>query len=286
MSRAQMHVLPPSGRLKAASPPAGGSAAGERGGAVLPSGRPKAARLSGGGSARCAAGGRRGKRPHGFTLVEVLIALVLLALLMLVLTSALRATGQVEDRVEQRIEAADDYRLASALLGDALGRLSARRHPSGRPDGPVQIPFFQAAPDSLAWIGIMPARFGVGGRHYMRLALERGVGGSQLVLRYAPWNGAPTFDAWGQAEGRVLAAPVSALALRYQDPASGLWSPVWPPPGVAANDLPVSGLPAAVAIELAGPAPAWPPIVVALLPSYSSDPSASGPVAGGGGAGG
>ena len=286
MSRAQMHVLPPSGRLKAASPPAGGSAAGERGGAVLPSGRPKAARLSGGGSARCAAGGRRGKRPHGFTLVEVLIALVLLALLMLVLTSALRATGQVEERVEQRIEAADDYRLASALLGDALGRLSARRHPSGRPDGPVQIPFFQAAPDSLAWIGIMPARFGVGGRHYMRLALERGDGGSQLVLRYAPWNGAPTFDAWGQAEGRVLAAPVSALALRYQDPASGQWSPVWPPPGVAANDLPVSGLPAAVAIELAGPAPAWPPIVVALLPSYSSDPSASGPVSGGGGAGG
>ena len=120
----------------------------------------------------------------------------------------------------------------------------------------------------------------------MRLALERGDGGSQLVLRYAPWNGAPTFDAWGQAEGRVLAAPVSALALRYQDPASGQWSPVWPPPGVAANDLPVSGLPAAVAIELAGPAPAWPPIVVALLPSYSSDPSASGRVSGGGGAGG
>ena len=41
------------------------------------------------------------RRRRGFTLVEVLIALVLLSLLMLVLTSALRSMGQVEERVEQ-----------------------------------------------------------------------------------------------------------------------------------------------------------------------------------------
>ena len=223
---------------------------------------------------------------RGFTLIEVLIALTLLSLLMLALTGAMRAMGQTSERVEQRIEAEDDYRIAQAFLRDILAQASARVSDQMAAGGAQRAVFFAGQPAALAWIGIMPARFGVGGRHYMRLALERGDGGSQLVLRYAPWNGAPTFDAWGQAEGRVLAAPVSALALRYQDPASGQWSPVWPPPGVAANDLPVSGLPAAVAIELAGPAPAWPPIVVALLPSYSSDPSASGPVSGGGGAGG
>ena len=210
---------------------------------------------------------------RGFTLVEVLIALTLLALLMLVLTSALRAMGQVEERVEQRIEATDDYRLATGLLDDALGRVSARRFSSGRPDGPPQIPFFQAAPDSLSWIGIMPARFGLGGRHYLRLALEAGEGGGQLVLRYAPWTGAPGFDAWSQAKGRVLAAPISALALRYQDPASGLWSSTWPPHGMAANDLPLSGLPAAVEIQIEGPAPAWPPLVTAVVPTYGSVPS-------------
>ena len=53
---------------------------------------------------------------QGFTLVEVLIALVLLAMLMLILTSALRTMGQVETCVEQRVEDADDYRLATALL--------------------------------------------------------------------------------------------------------------------------------------------------------------------------
>ena len=213
-------------------------------------------------------------RARGFTLVEVLIAITLLALLMLVLTSALRSMGQVESRVEQRIEAADDYRLTTALLDDALGRVSARRFASGRPDGPPQIPFFQAGPDALAWIGVMPARFGLGGRHYLRLALERGEGGSQLVLRYAPWDGAPGFDAWGQAQGQVLAAPVTAISLSYMDPASGQWSPVWPPPGVAAGDLPITGLPTAVAIQIEGPSPAWPPLIVALRPTYDSDPSA------------
>ena len=226
-------------------------------------------------------------RRRGFTLVEVLIALVLLSLLMLVLTSALRSMGQVEARVEQRIEAADDYRLSTALLDDALGRVSARRFASGRvDDGPAQIPFFQAGPDALAWIGVMPARFGLGGRHYLRLAVEPGPDGDgQLVLRYAPWSGAPTFDAWPQAQARVLAAPVQSLALRYQEPASGGWSPVWPPPGVPLNTLPSTRLPGAVALQIDGTQPAWPPMVVPLRAARISDPSTQGGSFGGGGGG-
>ncbi len=214
--------------------------------------------------------------PRGFTLVEVLIALVLLAMLMLVLTSALRSMGQVEQRVEQRIEAADDYRLASTLLQDVLGRVSARRHQQLSADRPVQVPFFQAGPAELSWIGIMPARYSLGGRHYLHLGLEPGEGGSRLVLRYAPWSGAPGFDAWGQAPGRVLAWPVSAFSLSYQDPYSGQWSPVWPPPGVPANALPPTMLPAAVQIQIEGPQPPWPPLVISLLATRTSDPSATG----------
>ena len=48
------------------------------------------------------------RRLRGFTLVEVLVAMVLLSLLMLALTGALRAMGQTEERVEQRVAAADD----------------------------------------------------------------------------------------------------------------------------------------------------------------------------------
>ena len=162
------------------------------------------------------------RRLRGFTLVEVLVAMVLLSLLMLALTGALRAMGQTEERVEQRVAAADDYRAAVNLLNDVLGQVSARRFPSQQAGTPPQMPFFQATPDALAWVGVMPARYGLGGRHYLRLAVEPGEGGSgQLVLRYAPWTGAPGFSAWPQAQAQVLAAPVQALSLRYQEPASG-----------------------------------------------------------------
>ena len=173
-------------------------------------------------------------RLRGFTLVEVLIALVLLSLLMLALTGALRAMGQTEERVEQRIAVADDYRAAVHFLGDVLGQVSARRFATQQADAPSQTPFFQAAPDALAWIGVMPARHGLGGRHYMRLGVEPGPNGGQLVLRYAPWTGAPTFSAWDQAAAQILAGlnagereivvaegvEAGALELRRADPAT------------------------------------------------------------------
>lgn len=212
---------------------------------------------------------------RGFTLVEVLIALVLLSLLMLVLAGALRALGGVEERVEQRITAADDERAAVRLLGDVLGRVSARRFPLRQAGGPAEAPFFEATPNALSWIGIMPARFGAGGRHYCRLAVEPGPGGGRLVLRYAPWTGAPTFADWDHAQSQVIAAPVQQLSLRYQDPASGQWSAVWPPPGVPFNALPSTLLPGAVDIQIEGPEPSWPPLTVVVVATRSSDPSAA-----------
>jgi len=212
---------------------------------------------------------RAARRRRGFTLVEVLIALTLLSLLMLVLTGALRSMGEVEERVDQRIAAADDHRAAVQLLGDVLGLVSARRFPLQNAGGPAEAPFFEAAADSLSWVGVMPARFGIGGRHYLHLGLEQG----RLVLRYAPWTGAPGFAAWGQAQAQVLAAPVQALSLRYLDPATGQWSDAWPPPGVAFNALPATLLPEAVQIQVVGPEPAWPPLVATVAATRASDPS-------------
>lgn len=210
----------------------------------------------------------------GFTLVEMLIALVLLSVLMLVLTSALRGMGQVEARVEQRIEAADDWRATQALLADVLGRVSGRMHAVQQAGDATRAPFFEAGPDHLAWIGVMPARFGLGGRHYLRLGLERiASGDAYLVLRYAPWNGEPGFAAWSQAQSQVLAGPVGALSLQYLEPLSGQWSPVWPPPDVPIEQLPPGLLPAAVALSIDGLAPAWPPLLLAVGATFASSGS-------------
>ena len=100
----------------------------------------------------------------------------------------------------------------------------------------------------------MPARFGVGGRHYLRLSQE----GQQLVLRYAPWNGAPTFTDWGSAGAQVVAEPVDAFDLRYMEPQNLSWLPAWPP-----QDLPQGVvLPSAIEATIHGASPPWPPMVV------------------------
>ena len=203
----------------------------------------------------------------GFTLIEVLIATVLLAMLMLVLTSALHSMGQTETRIEQRVADSDDQRTAAWFLRDALGQVSARRFDAGAGGGPASAIFFNARADTLEWIGVMPARYGLGGRHYLRLALERGADGQgALVLRYAPWNGAPSFANWAQAPAQVLAQPVDGLALAYHNPASGQWQPSWPaqqdPAGAAATANAPPLLPNAVRLDLAGPA--WPSIIVAV----------------------
>lgn len=212
-------------------------------------------------------------RRRGFTLVEVLIGMALLSLLMLVLTSAMRSMGQTETRIEQRVQAADDYRTAVYFLRDILSQVSARTSDQTASGGARRAVFFQAQADSLAWIGIMPARHGLGGRHYFRLAVERGRGHeTQLVLRHAPWTGEPFFADWEAASAQVLAGGIAGLALHYQNPLNGEWLDHWPP-AQAPRSL---QLPSAVSLNVA-PAEAapWPLIVVPVRAALVSDGSAS-----------
>ncbi|MGB3072366.1 MAG: prepilin-type N-terminal cleavage/methylation domain-containing protein [Ottowia sp.] len=209
-------------------------------------------------------------KSHGFTLVEVLIALALLSLLMLGLTGAMRAMSDTSEGIERRIDTADRFRVASNLLNSVLSEVSIRRLPgAASTGGNASQPaiFFEASSNSLSWIGVMPARFGVGGRHYMHLAQEE----HQLVLRYAPWNGASTFADWGSASAQVIAEPITAFDLRYLEPENLQWLPAWPPqdlrPGVV--------LPQAIEATVHGAEPPWPPIVVAVRGLAAGDVSGS-----------
>ena len=97
------------------------------------------------------AAGRR--RPMGgFTLVEVLIAISLLSLLMLVLTGAMRALGQTEVRVEQRIDQAEQLgeRTPEEITEPPPEPILSEREKNGAADHLV-IAF-------PLWMGGMPAK--------------------------------------------------------------------------------------------------------------------------------
>ena len=211
------------------------------------------------------AAGCKGKKVAGFTLVEVLIGLALLSLLMLGLTGAMRAMSDTSQGIERRIDSTDRYRVAAHLLEAVLGGVSVRRLPNAGANPTARGIFFEASAHSLAWIGVMPARYGVGGRHYLRLSVE----GDQLVLRYVPWNGAATFADWGSAAAQVVAEPVTGFDLRYLEPESQQWLPAWPPESLRPNIV----LPGAIEATIHGLETPWPPLVVATRGLAATDPT-------------
>ena len=107
----------------------------------------------------------------GFTLVELLVAMALLSLLMLGMASALRSMAQTEERVDSRLAQTDEFRVATGFLDTVLGQVSVRKTTALLKEG--ESPYlFVGKPDEMAWVGIMPARHGVGGRTFFRLRLE------------------------------------------------------------------------------------------------------------------
>jgi general secretion pathway protein J len=198
----------------------------------------------------------RPRRPGGFTLVEVLVAMTLLSLVMLVLGSSIRSMGASAERIDARSASTDQMRVATGFVREVVGRASAQ---------PLEAPgvglLFAAAPDSVNWIGVMPARFGAAGRHFFRLATESlADGNTGLVLRFVPWR---TEDKqmpdWSRADSRVLVRDVTAFALSYDgDGFEQNWAPTWP--------ADARKLPPRMKLSLAVKGAEWPPIVVAIHP--------------------
>src|SRR5450830_1504104 len=115
---------------------------------------------------------QHGAQPcRGFTLVELLVAMSLLSLVMLALVSALRTAAQTEERVDRKLQSADELRLVSSFLREVLGRISVQKTPLVKQAGDSPY-FFRGEPNEISWLGVLPARHGVGGRHHLRLFLS------------------------------------------------------------------------------------------------------------------
>ena len=202
-------------------------------------------------------------RAAGFTLLEVLVVMSLTSLVMLGMGSALRTTAQTGERVDLRLLQADEMRTAASFIYATLGRVSSQKtNTAAVGENPY---LFVGQADMIAWIGIMPARYGAGGRYYFRLSLGELAGEQGLVLRFIPWTNAASFPDWTQAEGRVLVSGATALTLQYLDSSgdSPQWWPNWSSP---------DGLPDRVMLQLQGVDGAWPALVVPFRATPASAP--------------
>jgi general secretion pathway protein J len=193
---------------------------------------------------------------RGFTLVEVLVVMSLLSLIMLAMGSALRTTAQTEERVDLKLQRADEMRVASDFLHSVLGRISMRKSAVAPAAG--ENPYiFSGAAQELSWIGIMPARYGVGGRFHFRLAVEGQPPNRALVLRFVPWTGADVAPDWARAETYPLVPDAVAMQLQYEDASVEPpgWSPQWTSP---------DRLPQRVLLSLQTESGTWPDLAFAM----------------------
>lgn len=206
---------------------------------------------------------RRRARLGGFTLLEILVVMTLLSVVMLALGSSLVTVSQAEQKIDERVDRIDGMRVTVSFLRATVGRVSARKVTAPPPIGTRVL--FAGTANAVEWVGVMPARYGAGGRYFFRLGTEAGAGAPALVLRFAPWADESVFPDWTRADARVLVDGVREFSIRYEDGnAPGNWSGEWSAP---------ERLPIQLQLNLATDTAAWPPINLPLRFLPASDPS-------------
>jgi general secretion pathway protein J len=149
---------------------------------------------------------------RGFTLLELMIALTLLALLTAVLFGSVRLVGRSTDGGEAKVEAASSMRLAEEFLRANL----EAQHPL-RMRKLVDWPLlFVGAGDELRYASELPARVAGGGIWFYRLAVHADEARAPLVLeRIVPDLAADARPEFANAERSILAEGIASLKLGY-----------------------------------------------------------------------
>jgi general secretion pathway protein J len=198
------------------------------------------------------------KRSHGgFTLLELIIAMMLLALISSLLYGTLSLSARSWDSGEEKATQASDMRLAEDFLRQSL----TAQHPLRLHKVYEQPLYFAGVHDSLAYAGVLPGRAG-GGIYYFRLAVTRAGDTQNLTLaRVVPDSAATAPPGFDGAEVSILASNVGEVRFSYfgRDPDSNVamdpsWRDEWRDPNLLPLMIRIDVLP-----EKGAP---WPSLVV------------------------
>lgn len=201
------------------------------------------ARTRGGLSGRCrrrghlrhpACGGTRASLHSGFTLLEILVAVSLLALLMALAVGSLRTAVRATRSGEALVERTDRVRVTQEFLRRQLSH--AMPLPFERLEDTGENRVFVADRDNLRFVAPMPGYLSRGGPHVQWLSLVDDVDGARLEFDHAQLNGYDPDDPKGDSkrEPVVLLEGIREARFEYRalDEAGELddWSSTWDDP--------------------------------------------------------
>jgi general secretion pathway protein J len=201
---------------------------------------------------------RHASRTRGFTLVELTVALALMAMLAAVLFGALSLAARSWDAGEGKVDEVAGMRQAESYLREQLAALYPQRLRKS-----AEVPLlFAGEREELRYAAALPARVAEGGVYFFRLALVRDDDQARLVQqRVLPDVAATTEPEFRDAQQSVLAERIAELKVSYfgRDPnASDADAPTWRDRWDDRNRLPLL---VRVEVKPVDREP-WPPLVV------------------------
>jgi len=182
------------------------------------------------------------KRAGGFTLVEVLLALVLMGMLLSLAYGGLRASTRAADKGQAILEQSGRIRMAHQFVRKQLNQMAFLGFAENETDGGRVV--FEGDARKIRFVAPMPGYLGFGGPQVQELALVPGKDGDELVLSHALLQGFEEQNLY-QREPIVLVDKIESAEFSFlgRDEEGELttWVNQWDQPGI---------LPASVALEI------------------------------------
>ena len=200
-----------------------------------------------------------GKRhARGFTLIEVLLATVLLAAGLALAFATLRATTATVQRGETIAQRNEHMRAVELFLRRRIGGARQVQFGMDGDNGPPRR--FEGTRDSMRFVADLPDYLGRGGPYLHALSVVDDRDGARLEVAFTLVLGGETVEEDRPRPPEVLARPLSEARFRYramnQENVLGPWLDEW-----KTHDR----LPMQVEVTLRdADGRAWPPMVVAL----------------------
>ncbi len=203
----------------------------------------------------------RKRRAGGFTLVELLVALVLLGFISVLMLGGLRFGARAWEAGDARIERIADVQVAQRFL---RRQITAARPLAARQDGQSSVIGFEGDGTRMRLIAPLPAHLALGGLYRISLFVDERDGRDRLMLAWQLYQSEDD-DGLRPAEGQesVLVDDVAEVEFAYlrvaAEGGASEWVDRW-------EDE--TGLPALVRVEIAfddDDGRRWPPLIVAPM---------------------
>lgn len=176
---------------------------------------------------------RRQLRQRGFTLVEVLLAMIIVSLILVGAYSGLRTGTRAVDRGEQVVDLNNHLRIVSRFLRTQMMQMMPLQIPSDDAFEDNSVVFFEGDDRGMRFAGPMPGYLSNGGPHEQRIFIDRG----ELLFEHSVLNHE---EEWRMGEPRdpvVLLSGIDRARFEYLAPPEGdeeepVWVSDWETPSV------------------------------------------------------